>query len=134
MMPKSSRHTSDYRLNVFHHVDDQSGQRSVRFVVRTVQEFVSFNYQVLLDVRVDNGEVLLKITGIHAPVMVMPGIGPARGFADLTGLKGSYGLTINKLKKEVNRFQIEVTDGAVRILKSPSKPFILVSPDPIPLT
>jgi len=68
----------DYTLNVFHHKDKETNVRSVVFLVQTTKVFVSFQYDILLQAKQEGDAVHIKVQGLHAPELLMPGSGPAR--------------------------------------------------------
>ncbi len=119
----------DYTLNIFPFVDPSTGKRSTAFLVQTTKVFVSFRYEILLQASLEERAVRLKIQGLHAPELLMPGGGPARGWKTLDGLVGHYQVVVVKQDKSVNTFDIDVANGDVTILRSPEHPFILLSTD-----
>jgi len=123
----------EYRLNIFRARDPKSLQDGWVFLVRTVKEFVSFNYEILLSSAVEKNSITLKITGIHAPLLVMPGIGPAKGSVFLHDLHGPYALTVKKLNKEVNDFKIVLRNERAEVRNVSAKPFITLHTDALPL-
>ena len=123
----------EYRLNIFRGTDPKTRQEGWIFYVRTIKEFVSFNYEIHLSATVQGREITLQISGIHAPLMVMPGVGPAKGTALLKDILGPYDLIVKKLNKEVTGFAITLGDERVILDRTPPHPFILVSPEPFPL-
>jgi hypothetical protein len=123
----------DYTLNVFHHLDEKTAARSVAFMVQTTKVFVSFRYDILLQAVQEDRTVRIKIQGLHAPELLMPGTGPARGWKLFEGLFGHYKVVVSKQDKSVNEFDVDVTDSGVTLLKAPEHPFILPSTDPVDL-
>lgn len=130
--PKKTK-DPEYTLNIFRAQDPKSLQDGWVFLVRTVKEFVSFNYEILLTSEVTKNAITLKITGIHAPLLVMPGIGPAKGSVFLRELQGPYALTVKKLNKEVNDFKIVLRNGRAEIRNIPAQPFITIQTEALPL-
>lgn len=124
----------DYTLNIFRGTDPKSRQEGWIFLVRTVKEFVSFAYEILLSVSVEGHEITLQISGIHAPLLAMPGVGPAKGLVLLKDIHGSYSLTVKKLNKGVNTFKIAVGPEGIKVREKPPQPFITLATDPLPLS
>lgn len=124
----------DYTLNVFPYQDPSTGKRSTAFLVQTTKVFVSFRYEILLQAALEDRTVRIKIQGLHAPELLMPGSGPARGWKLFENLVGHYQIVVVKQDKSVNTFDIDVTGGGITLLKSPEHPFILPSTDPVELT
>ena len=123
----------EYTLNIFRAQDPKTLHEGWVFLVRTVKEFVSFNYEILLSSTLGKNAITLKITGIHAPLLVMPGIGPAKGSVFLRDLVGPYALTVKKLNKEVNEFKIVLRDEIAHIRSVPDQPFITIRTEALPL-
>lgn len=123
----------EYTLNIFRGTHPKSRQEGWIFLVRTVKEFVSFNYEILLSSTVKDRTITLQISGIHAPLMVMPGVGPAKGMVLLSDISGDYSLVVKKLNKEVNVYQIHVGSDRVQLEERPPQPFITVLTQPPPL-
>src|SRR3989338_3579710 len=108
-MAKKKRPELEYRLNVFYHHDEQTKQRKLVFIVRTIQEFVSFNYEILLEDKVEDRTIQIKIAGLNTPSSLMPGTGPALGKKEYTLLEGVYALVVKKLDGTTNEFCLEIT-------------------------
>lgn len=122
----------EYRLRVFHH-HPETGKHSVAVVIETLKEFVSFRYEVLLeDQRIEN-EIHIRILGLHAPVSVMPGTGPARGIRFYTTLSGPATIHVKKLDGEKNEFAVMIGRTSVSLVRSPRQPFVFFSTDPVTL-
>lgn len=123
----------DYTLNIFHAVDKESKKASVAFLVQTTKVFVSFQYDVLFQIALEERTITLTVKGLHAPESLMPGSGPARGWKYLEKLSGRYKLVVRKQDKAVNEFDIDVAKSSVTLLKSPENSFIIASTDPVAL-
>ena len=124
----------DYTLNIFHHRDEKTGTRAVMFLVQTTKVFVSFQYEILLQASREDRTIRIKIQGLHAPELLMPGGGPARGWKTFDGLFGRHTVLITKQDKSVNEFDVDVTENAVTLLRAPEHPFIQPSTDVVELS
>lgn len=133
-MANKKRTEPEYRLNIFYRPDEQAQKKKLAFLVRTIQEFVSFHYHVLLKDEIAGNRIQLKIAGLSAPSALMPGGGPAVGFKEYSHLSGEYSLVVKKLDGAANEFRIEVDPDGVRILEAPKNPIILVSTEPVNLS
>ena len=132
MPRKRKKPEPEYRLRVFHY-RRETGKKSIALVVETLKEFVSFRYEVLLeDKRADN-DIHVRILGLHAPVSIMPGTGPARGIRFYDSLSGTIGIHIKKFDGEMNEFAVTIGRTAVSLVRSPRDPFILFSLEPVTL-
>ena len=123
----------EYTLNIFRGTDPKTRQEGWIFFVRTIKEFMSFDYEIILSAAIQDHSITLTISGIHAPLLVMPGVGPAKGIALLKDLHGSYSLTVKKLNKEVNIFKITFGPGGAQVRERPPHPFIAVAAVPLPV-
>lgn len=131
MKTKRKRRDPEYALHVFHREDERTGRASVAFLVRTVKDFTSFNYEILLDASIQERTIRLKILGLRTTPLIMPGIGPAQGIREFENVRGSYTLHIVKPDGEINEFQLNVTSSQITLDGSPLRPFILVSNEPV---
>jgi hypothetical protein len=133
-MPRRKKHRDpEYSLHVFHYVDERIRKVLQVFLVQTVKEFTSFNYEILLDVAVQDRTIQMKILGLRTTPLIMPGVGPARGRRDFTDLRGSYQLNVFKLDGATNEFQVDLTPSSITITGTPTSPFITVSNKPVAL-
>ena len=133
-MPRKKRqHKPEYSLHVFRHFDERVRKDLQVFLVQTTKEFTSFNYEILLDVAVQDRAIHLKILGLQTTSLLMPSVGPARGRRDFTDLAGSYVLKIKKLDGEMNEFQLDVSPSKLDIKGAPASPFITASDKPVAL-
>jgi len=127
-MPRRKKHRNpEYSLHVFHYFDERVRKVLQVFLVQTVKEFTSFNYEILLDVAIQDRTIQMKILGLRTTPLIMPGVGPARGRRDFTNLHGSYQLNVFKLDGETNEFQVNLTPSSISISGTPASPFITVS-------
>ena len=133
-MPRRKKHRNpEYSLHVFHHYDDRTRRAMQVFLVQTVKEFTSFNYEILLDAVMRERLIQLKILGLRTTPLIMPGMGPAKGHRDFANLRGSYNLSVIKLDGETNDFLVDVASSQIAIQGNPTHPFITVSNTPVPL-
>ena len=133
-MAKKKKPELEYRLNIFYHHNRHTKERKLVFLVRTIQEFVSFNYEILLEDKVEGRTIQIKIGGLNTPSSLMPGTGPALGKKEYTLLEGVYALVVRKLDGTTNEFRLEITTDRVRILDSPKNPLVLISAEPVMLS
>ena len=131
-MTKGKKHREpEYRLNIYRGIDPTTCQAGWLFYVRTVKEFVSFNYEILLSGTTNERAITVQINGIHAPLMVMPGVGPAKGVIMFKDLQGEYTLHVKKLHRELNTFVLSVGTERAHVQHGPPHPFITVSVEPL---
>ncbi len=89
MPRKKKRREPEYSLHVFHYHDDRTRRDLQIFLVQTIKEFTSFNYEILLDAVMRERLIQLKILGLRTTPLIMPGVGPAKGHREFTNLRGS---------------------------------------------
>jgi hypothetical protein len=132
MPRKKKQREPEYTLHVFHHHDERTRRELQVFLVRTVKEFTSFGYEILLDAVQRDRLIQLKVLGLRTTPLIMPGVGPASGRRDFANLQGLYNLSVIKLNGETNDFQLDVTSSQISISGNPAHPFIIVSNTPVP--
>jgi hypothetical protein len=133
-MPRRKKQRDpEYTLHVFHQVDERTRKALQVFLVQTIKEFTSFNYEILLDASMDGRALELKILGLRTTPLIMPGVGPARGRRDFTGLRGSYDLSVMKPDGETNEFRLGITPSHITVEGTLPHPFIIVSNTPVTL-
>jgi hypothetical protein len=131
-MPGKKKHRDpEYALHIFHHNDERTGKSSVVILVRTIKEFTSFNYEILLNASMTERTIQVKILGLRTTPLIMPGIGPARGRKDFDNLGGEYTVQVSKLDGETNEFHLSVSASQIALYGSPARPFIAVSNEPV---
>ena len=127
MPRKKKRREPEYTLNLFYDLGEQTKQRVVVAFVQTTQMFVNFNYQILLHSEIEGTRITINIRGLHAPSLVLPAMGPARGKIELPPVRGRYALVIRKLQREINEFQVEFLPEEIRVLETPKNPFVTIT-------
>ena len=132
-MAKKTREP-EYILRIFHHKDERTSKKCVAFTVETVNVFTNFKYEVLLEDTLQGKELTLKIVGLHAPAMLMPGKGPAIGRREFSGLKGTYAVHVRKMGKELNDFVVDISPKQISIKDDPDKSFVVARIDPPEIT
>lgn len=126
------KHDPEYTLNVFRQYDEQTKTTPVVFLIQTTKIFVSFRYEILLEDELRDREIRLKILGLHAPTLLMPGTGPAQGFRKYEHLRGTYSLRVTKQDKSVNEFEVEIAPRSISVKKEVPIPFVLISTESVP--
>jgi hypothetical protein len=132
MPRKKKQRDPEYSLNVFHYYDERTRRALQVFLVQTIKEFTSFNYEILLDAVLRERLIQLKILGLRTTPLIMPGVGPAKGRRDFAKLQGLYSLSVIKLNGETNDYEVEVAPTQIDIRGNPAHPFIIVSNTPVP--
>jgi len=92
--------------------------------LRSVKQFRSFRYDIVVEHRLDGNTLYLDIRGLRPPELTLPGVGPAIFETEYDNLAGNYEVVITKLHKEVNRFHVRIAPEKVLVEKSPRARFI----------
>lgn len=124
----------EYVLRMYHHLDERTNKKGVVFAVETAEIFTNFKYEILLEDKFAGNELELKIIGLHAPAMLMPSRGPARGTREYFDLKGIYTVRINRMDKETNDIRVEISDSRIIIKEIPPNSFITALVDSMKIT
>ncbi|HEY6952716.1 MAG TPA: hypothetical protein VI758_09935, partial [Bacteroidota bacterium] len=66
-MSEKKKHEPEYTLHVFHGSRPETNEAVTAFVVETVREFVSFNYEIPLESVIDGTSISLRIHGLRVP-------------------------------------------------------------------
>lgn len=127
-MIRTRKQEPEYRLRIFPYAGEQ--QSGIAFSVETIKEFVSFQYEVLLEAEQSGQEVTLKILGLHAPRSVMPAVGPARGVRIFPGLRGTLRVRVAKPDGGENVFTVKVGRKNIELVQAPKQPFVVFSNEP----
>ncbi len=130
-MTVNRKRDPDYTLNIFHHYDEKKKRNVTVFLVQTTKIFTSFRYEILLEDKLVDNKINLRIIGLHVPELLMPQTGPAEGRRDYINLEGVYKLTVAKQDKAENEFLVQISPAKIDILKKPKTQFIFISNDPV---
>lgn len=132
-MSAKKKHEPEYTLHIFHTTNPETGEAVTAFVVQTVREFVSFNYDIPLESKIEGRVIHLKVHGLHVPENLVPGKGRARGAVLHAKLRGKYELFVTNVDGIVNRFLLTITTQTIEAKKSARNPFIVYSKGQIQL-
>jgi hypothetical protein len=106
-------------------------EREKRFVtyaaIRTVNEFSSFRYEIIVDPTVTDRVLQFNIHGLRAPQVTIPHSGPAIFETEFLDLRGTYDLVISKLGREKNTFTISISNKEIILKESPQDKFVDVT-------
>jgi hypothetical protein len=92
--------------------------------LRTVNEFTSFRYEIVVAAELAGRTLRLNIHGLRAPQLTLPGTGPALFETEFEGLRGSYSIVISKLDREENIFTVGFSPEGILVEKSPDEKFV----------
>jgi hypothetical protein len=117
--PRIAKSPTEYRLSIKPGYDEQ--KKMLLFVLETVQEFSSFQYELVIEERMSNDSLTFRIQGLRPQLVAMPGSGTAQFRKEYYGLKGIYSLDIIRQDGTKNRFKLQITDLKVEILRRVKK-------------
>ncbi len=132
-MGVTKKHEPEYTLHIFQGTNPETAEAVTAFVVRTTREFVSFMYEIPLEIALNAGTIELRIHGLRVPENLVSGKGQAHGVALLRKLKGEYDVHVTNVDGVVNRFSLKITPRDILVRKLSQKPFIVYSPDKVNL-
>ena len=120
----------EYRLLVTPVYKEREKQTVTLFGLRTINEFSNFHYEIIVEPTVADRTIRLDIRGLRAPVVTIPGSGPAVFRHEFPDLHGTYSLIVRKLDKQENSFSINITNERITVKESVDHHFIDVVTNP----
>ena len=123
----------EYRLRVFPVLNEWNTKPALAVVIETTKEFVSFHYEVLIADRKIGNTITVKILGLHTPMSVMPGVGPARAFRVYEHGSGTLSIVIHSPDGDQNVYKLAKRSSSIDVIEAPPHPFILFSSQPVRL-
>jgi len=119
----------EYRLLLVPRYDERMKQYLTHATLRTVNEFSSFRYEIIVSPSVQGNLLGFHIQGLRAPQVTLPHSGPAIFEYDFPGLDGTYDVVITKLDHAENRFTVSISRSEVTVKASPAQRFIDIVTD-----
>src|SRR5436309_13245213 len=114
----------EYRLLITPRFKDREKVIVTHVELRTVNEFTSFHYEIVVKPDLAGTVLRLNIHGLRAPQVSLPGSGPATFAIEYPNLKGHYTVIVSKLDHEENTFFVDISPGGVIVKKSPQSKFV----------
>ena len=114
----------EYRLLIIQRFKEREGKTVTLVALRTVNEFTSFRYEIVAGLEVDGQKIRLKIHGLRAPQVTIPGTGPALFREEHEQLRGLYTVAVSKLDREENVFSVRFDGDIVTVESSPRNKFV----------
>jgi hypothetical protein len=103
----------------------ETEKKSVTHVaLRTVNEFTSFRYEIVVAAELAGRTLRLTIHGLSAPQLTLPSTGPALFQTEFDGLRGKYSVVVSKLDREENSFSVQISPEQVIVEQSPATKFV----------
>jgi hypothetical protein len=98
----------EYRLLLTHRYNERRKKTVMVAALRTTNEFSNFRYQIVVEEHRTNNELRLKIQGLRAPQVSLPGSGPATFEKEYDDFAGQLTLIVTKLGGEENIFEVGI--------------------------
>jgi hypothetical protein len=112
----------DYILYISKEFDDVKRQKFLKFLLETTQHFLAFNYDIDVDVKIEDKKLTFKILGFKPPSSPISQFGPARFEYRLYEYSnGTYTLTIVKKENIKNTYSISIIGDKISLKSSPRK-------------
>jgi len=115
---------AEYRLLITPKMKEREKRAVTLIALRTLKEFRSFRYEIIVEDLIEGSTIYLKIHGLKAPQVGLPSMGPAVYRAEYPRLRGEYSLVVTKLNREENKFTVSFTDTSVTVKEGPEKKFV----------
>ncbi len=114
----------EYRLLITLKYNEREKKTVVLVALRTVNEFTNFLYEIIVQDTLNNDVLHLRINGLRAPQVSLPGMGPAKFQKEYEGLNGTFTVIVTKLDRMENIFVVNISEKLVTIVKSPKMKFV----------
>jgi len=116
----------EYRLLIVKRQKGGESNAVTLIALRTVNEFTSFRYEIVVEPELSGRTIRLGIRGLRAPQPMFPGTGPAVFEAEYKKLRGTYSVIVSKLDEEENSFSVHISGDAVTVKDSPADGFVKI--------
>jgi hypothetical protein len=113
----------EYRLLMVRRMSERDKTMETFVALRTTLEFRNFLYEIIVEPIAAEQTLHLKIHGLRAPQVTIPGTGPAKFSATFGDLHGRYEVIITKPNGEENAFTVHIANDHVEVEKGPRKKF-----------
>lgn len=114
----------EYRVLMLQQLDDREKEIVTMVAIRTTIEFKNFLYEIIVEPIVSDRTLHLKIHGLRAPQVTIPGTGPAKFSTTFSKLSGNYNLIIAKPNGEENTFGVAISKDFVTVEPNLNKKFV----------
>ncbi len=114
----------EYRLLITPRHKQREKEVVTLVALRTVNEFKNFLYELGVEPTLDDRTLHLKIHGLRAPQVTIPGSGPAKFIKEFKDLHGKYSVVVSKPNGEENSFEVNISTDRVVTEKSPKTNFV----------
>lgn len=118
-IPEKKPDKLEYVCKAYFYYDDVLKEQKYVFAVETVTEFVSFAYEVTVEVMKKKREIYLVLMGLKALTNLAPQIQPARTDVVFDDLIGEYTVYIVKQDGSINacKFDLNIYSREIKIIE-----------------
>lgn len=115
--------TTEYVLLVTPYVNPRTGDKVTLIGLRTVTEFTSFRYDLVVQPTLDGRTLTLLIQGLSAPQLTLPAMGPAEFRLERKEFEGTWDIVVSKHNKLFDSYTVRVSPADVKVEKIPGERF-----------
>lgn len=117
-IPEKKPDKLEYVCKAFFQYDEVSKTQNYIFAVETVTEFVSFAYEVTVEVMFKKREIYFVLMGLKALTNMAPQVQPARTDIAFEDLIGEYTVYVVKQDGSMNacKYNIDIFNKEIKIL------------------
>ena len=114
----------EYRLLVTPRYNEREEQYVTLIGLRTMNEFSSFRYEIIVESELIGTTLRLDIRGLRAPQVSIPGSGPAVFKKEFPNLFGLCTIIVEKPGKETDSFKLNISKNSVVVEKNPKASYV----------
>ncbi|MFZ1729255.1 MAG: hypothetical protein WBQ23_01400 [Bacteroidota bacterium] len=115
MFPRIDKGPIEYTLEVFPAYSTETSRDCIRFQFQTTEEFNHFQYHIVIEEKVEKGQLVFALRGLKAKDL-LPGVGVAQTAVDLFDLAGSYDVNVIKPGDISNSFRMKIGEQGPSLL------------------
>jgi len=120
----------EFRVLIAPRYKEREKETVTVIALKTVNEFTSFHYEIVVVPDISDHTISLKILGLRAPQVTLPGSGPAEFESEHKNLSGQYKLVISKLDHQENNFSVMISNKQTIVEESPKNKFVEIVTNP----
>jgi hypothetical protein len=105
----------EFRLLVAAAVNERSSRPTTLVVLQTTKSFSTFRYTLVVDDRLENDALLLRVLGLRTPPLDLPATGPAEFRKEYEGLSGDVRIVVEGMDGSYSSISTHITPGRVTL-------------------
>jgi hypothetical protein len=122
--------SSEYRLRVERTVSQATRRPCTRIALSTTKSFSTFRYGLTVEDHLEGRQLSLKVLGLDAPNLTLPGSGPAEFVREYEGLTGECTIEVRGIDGKSTSVRCSISADAVALLEPVAGPVIVDLPGP----